>query len=113
MGVGPEAGQPCEPLGLCRVRRNEAGPEGGTVDRATGVLFGAQAAAGLTPSLRRVMAGWRAKAHRSARTLTGVFSITVNRKNDFDPDSDPGGFHRGIKDNRIGKKPAVGAFGSP
>jgi hypothetical protein len=56
---------------------------------ATGVVSGAQAAAGPTQSLRRVLAGWRANAHRPARTLTGVFSITVKRKDDFDPDCDP------------------------
>ncbi len=102
MGGGPEAGQRCEPRRLRRVRRNEAGPEGGTVDMATGVVFGAQAAAGLTPSLRRVFAGWRANAHGPARTLTGVFSITVERKDDFDPKfvCDPGGFHWRIMDKR-------------
>jgi hypothetical protein len=77
MGVGPEAGHLCETLGLRRVRRNEAGPEGGTADMATGAIFGAQAAAGLTPSLRRVLAGWRADAHRPAMGLTVVFSIPI------------------------------------
>ncbi len=57
MGVGPEAGQLCESLRRRQFRRNEAGPEGGTVAIAAGVIFGAQAAAGLTPSLRRVSAG--------------------------------------------------------
>ncbi len=106
MGVGPEAGQRCEPLGLRRVHRNEAGPEGGTVDTATGGISGAQTTAGLAQSLRRVLAGWRANAHRPVRTLTGVFSITVKRKEDFDCDFDPGGFHWSIKENRIHEKTA-------
>ena len=73
VGVGPEAGQLFEPLRVHRGRRNEAGPEGGTVGIATGDIFGAMAAAGHTQSLPRVLAGWRANAHRPAMTPAGVF----------------------------------------
>jgi hypothetical protein len=99
MGVGPETGQQCEPLRRRRFRRNEAGLEGGTVAIAAGVIIKAQAAAGLTPSLRRVLAGWRTNAHRPAMTLTVVLSITVERKDD--PGCDPRGFRWSIMDNRI------------
>jgi hypothetical protein len=80
MGVGPETGQLCEPLRRRRIRRNEACPEGGTVDIATDAIFGAQAAAGLTPSLRRVLAGWRANAHRPAMALAGVLRSPSTEK---------------------------------
>ena len=98
MGGGPEAGQLCEPLRLRRVRRNEAGPEGGTVDIARGAIFGNAGSGGPYAVFAASFGRLEGQCPSAGNDADGCFSIIVKRKDDFD--FDPVGFHWSIMENR-------------